>query len=405
MQKAITSILIILFFSISAYTQWEDKSISADNSVIAVDFINEEKGFVVARNSIYKTDNGGDAWDLVHIDKDLVFYEDIFVIDTEQIIAVGFCFEDNESIITKSIDGGATWTNIENSFRSRITSVFFSSSNIGYCANTDATVFKTVDSGNNWVELNTGTDYWLHSVHFVTDDIGIAVGGFPSMKTGILKTQDGGSTWEDIDSPTDSYLQSVYFADQETVYAVGWNGGIIKSDDSGTNWTLQNSVDMLGNMKITFTDINTGYIVGGGINQSLIQKTYNGGELWEDISPDIDHSLIGIDFPSYNVGYAVGDRGTIIKTNNGGISSTNNLQWKSQATIYPNPTTGVINIEAVDQQIIEAIKVYDGTGRLIQSAKLNSQDSSIDLSNLKPNNYYIQLDFGDSSSIKKVVKY
>ncbi|MBK8546914.1 MAG: hypothetical protein IPL63_05880 [Saprospiraceae bacterium] len=139
----------------------------------------------------------------------------------------------------------------------------------------------------------------------------------------ICKSVDGGKNWEMQTGPFYSYLNDVFFVTESIVFCAGSQGTILKSTDGGNNWQKMNSgtgltlqsifFSMSGNMEITFTNENTGYIVGGSMNQSLIQKTIDGGETWLDISPNISKGFLGVSFPSLNVGYVVGSAGTVVK--------------------------------------------------------------------------------------------
>jgi len=66
-----------------------------------------------------------------------------------------------------------------------------------------------------------------------------------------------------------------------------------------------------------FTDANTGYAVGG---KGTIVKTTNGGESWSALPSGTSNGLFSVHFTDANTGYAAGDKGTIVKTTNGGES-------------------------------------------------------------------------------------
>ncbi|MDF1699391.1 MAG: hypothetical protein P1U56_26295, partial [Saprospiraceae bacterium] len=345
MMKLKIILTLVLGIQFIGFGQWEEKNITTSSTLNSVDFISENLGYVTGGNIIYKTENGGEDWSISHNASDLVFYEDIFVIDTDRIIAVGKDLDSNQSVITKTENGGEDWINATISNASFLRSVFFVSSDIGFCAGGGGRILKSLDSGDSWQESNSGIGTNLHSIFFVNEMVGIAVGGSP-ISAVILKTEDGGETWDQINSPSNKNLQSVYFSNQETGYVVGWDGEIMKTDNCGGDWSIQSSVAMTGNLEVVFTDDNTGYIVGGTMNESLIQKTSNGGDLWEDISPPINEGLTCIQFPSFEVGYAVGSNGTVLKTESEGVNtSTHNFQFYNAFAVYPNPTNGYLKIE------------------------------------------------------------
>ncbi|HHT51727.1 MAG TPA: glycosyl hydrolase, partial [Bacteroidales bacterium] len=64
-----------------------------------------------------------------------------------------------------------------------------------------------------------------------------------------------------------------------------------------------------------FTSYDIGYAVGGS---GLILKTVDGGGHWVAQTSGTTRTLFSVHFPTVNVGYAVGEQGTILKTVNGG---------------------------------------------------------------------------------------
>lgn len=404
MLKLKMTFTLIIGLQIIGFGQWEERNISTVSTLTSVHFVTEDIGYVVGGNTIYKTENGAEDWDINYNAGDDVLYEDIFVIDNNNIIAIGKDVDSNQSIITKSEDGGNSWIEIPLSTTQLLRSIFFITPTTGYCSGGGGIILKTVDSGSNWVELNSGTNLSLQSIFFVDEMIGFAVGGSPIVGIA-LKTEDGGQTWSELDSQTTNYLQSVYFTTKETGYIVGWNGEILKTNDCGVTWNSLNSVSMTGNLEITFTDANTAYIVGGADNESLIQKTSSGGDSFEDISPQTSYGLISVQFPSFEVGYAVGFNGSVVKTESEGLmTSTNGLNSFDKFRVFPNPTSGNLNILAHDSNLIEVLKIYNSNGMLLAEMTPSSYSYDLDLSNLAADIYYLEIQSKDLKSIKRIVK-
>ena len=72
--------------------------------------------------------------------------------------------------------------------------------------------------------------------------------------------------------------------------------------------------------------------------------------------------------------------------------------------LYPNPSTGVINITAVDNRDIESIQVYDLNGKLVfLDEKTYTQHHQLDLSALEPGVYFIELYSKAEKGIAKLV--
>ena len=70
----------------------------------------------------------------------------------------------------------------------------------------------------------------------------------------------------------------------------------------------------------------------------------------------------------------------------------------SEISIYPNPTTGIVNIEA--EGLVKVV-VYDVTGRMMKSV---AKESTIDISNLEAGVYFFSVETANGSAMKKLVK-
>jgi len=102
-------------------------------------------------------------------------------------------------------------------------------------------------------------------------------------------------------------------------------------------WNWQNPLPQ-GNAlnSVFFPDANIGYAVG---NYGTIVKTTNGGTDWDIESSGTTYNLTSVFFSDANTGYAVGNNGIILKTNDGGSS------WYplSSGTVYGLTSVYFIN--------------------------------------------------------------
>ncbi|MEZ4920986.1 MAG: YCF48-related protein [Saprospiraceae bacterium] len=384
--------------------QWEEKNVATISTLSAIAFRNETNGFVTGDNTIYKTTNGGDSWQACYTGAGSIFLEDIFLFDGNKAVAVGKDYSLGQSIILKSVDNGQSWTSIQIFNTNLLNSVFFVNANLGYIVGNSGLILKTTNGGNSWQGLNSGTGYDLQSIYFVNDQVGIAAGGAPGISV-IAKTLDGGNTWNQISPPSTSYLQSVYFFDETAGFAVGWNGGILSTYDCGVSWIPQTSVDMSGNLEVVFTDTQTGYVVGGSVNQSLIQKTNYGGALWEDISPNLNEGLTSICFVNAQLGYAAGANGTVVKTETAGVvTSSDEADRMTPIQVFPNPASTRLSIDAGQTSGLKSIRWFDVNGNVLRSRTLVGQQAEVDCSDFPAGVYYLEIKTGDAVTVKKIIK-
>jgi photosystem II stability/assembly factor-like uncharacterized protein len=120
-------------------------------------------------------------------------------------------------------------------------------------------------------------------------------------------------------------FSSVYFTDSITGYVVGYGTGvrIMKTIDGGFNWVVLNANTTNILSSVFFANKNIGYSVG---QSGTIVKTIDGGNNWTSQSSNTVVSLNSIFSPDTSIGYAVGSQGVIIKTTDGGIN------WTSQTS-------------------------------------------------------------------------
>ena len=205
-----------------------------------------------------------------------------------------------------------------------------------------STIIKTTDGGNNWkVQHHAGgTSNILFDVYFLDAMTGWAAG------YNLLKTTDGGENW--TVAPLDSiYCRAVYFVDSDTGFVVGANGYISRTTDGGKTWNTKKMDDYIGygwldifNLNaITFTDKQTGWIVGWGYYGNEVYKTTDCGRTWEweeQIATPKTGGFYDIQFIDKNNGFIVGDHGAFLKTTDGGNNWQNKNLEQEGEDLYLN---------------------------------------------------------------------
>ena len=71
--------------------------------------------------------------------------------------------------------------------------------------------------------------------------------------------------------------------------------------------------------------------------------------------------------------------------------------------VYPNPTTGQLQIERQENEALE-IRITDQLGRVLQTQQLQNKVETIDLSELPAGIYFLSMDNGQKRVTQKVVK-
>jgi photosystem II stability/assembly factor-like uncharacterized protein len=200
-------------------------------------------------------------------------------------------------------------------------------SGFGAWAIRDNTMLCTKDGGNSWQKV-TGVPATVQftSVFFVTPQLGWAVG----YRGAIFHTEDGGGTWTTQNSGIRDSLLSVAFPTPRSGWIVGADGTILHTADGGKTWTRQ-SIDTDESLtSVEFVTDKLGWIATASAVGGAIFLTEDGGSTWKDPRKRKDKelnpyfSLESITFATTQLGWAVGDRGTILHTTDGG------RRWRKQ---------------------------------------------------------------------------
>jgi photosystem II stability/assembly factor-like uncharacterized protein len=193
-----------------------------------------------------------------------------------------------------------------------------------------------------WEAQASGTLAWLRAVYFVDESRGWAVGS----KGALLMTTDGGRTWAKRRAPTEDTLRDVYFADEQT----GWlicdrsiyllrtkqepRSYLLRTTDGGASWSRVEvtgaDIDVLL-MRVAFVDGARGWAFG---EMGALYATTDGGASWERQTLPTKHLLLGGAFLAAGQGWLVGAGSTILYNPDG-------TQWRAGSS--PNITTTRFN--------------------------------------------------------------
>ncbi|NOZ22493.1 MAG: hypothetical protein GXP25_15535 [Planctomycetes bacterium] len=254
-------------------------------------------------------------------------------------------------IILATSDGGRRWRAQWEGKGPWLYDVSFVDEHVGWASGENGTVLKTENGGETWMHLpTTGTMSPLHGICFVDRQRGWAVGGNET----IIVTRDGGKSWTRAQCPAlprplgrRKTLRAVSAVDPRHCWVVGAEGTILRTTDGGETWELQNlgidpkAAHVFDLTDVCFTDARYGWIAGE--IGSAIFRTENGGRTWEAVRTGIGHALSSVQFVNGRTGWAVGERGTRLKTSDGGRS------WRAEAVAPERP--GIMYVTAHDHHM------------------------------------------------------
>jgi len=297
---------------IAASGTWEVIQSNGNPEFKSADFVNSTTGWIVGGNneSILKTTNGGASWTSQKQGSQQVMLNALDAYSADIVYVVG-----SGGIIYKTSDSGNSWGTLESKTSSNLYDVSFVSSSEGWIVGAGGKIFHTTN-GSTWSPQTSEITSDLLGVKFFNSTTGYAVGVKSSQSnTGvIIKTTTGGSTWTEITVPTagNSIFQSIYLLNADAGIIVGKNGKILKFSSGGADITIptNNTPNKLSD--VTFTSNEIGWAVGDNLT---ILKTIDGGSTWTTAygSSEDAEELRGVAFIDSDTGFAVGTKATILK--------------------------------------------------------------------------------------------
>jgi len=80
----------------------------------------------------------------------------------------------------------------------------------------------------------------------------------------------------------------------------------------------------------------------------------------------------------------------------------NDLKF-SAVHVYPNPTSSIVNVNAL-QETIQSIQLLDLQGRILQNKAINALNCQVDLSSYQKGTYFLKFTINDVAKVVKVLK-
>jgi photosystem II stability/assembly factor-like uncharacterized protein len=133
--------------------------------------------------------------------------------------------------ISKSTDGGATWTDTQVGSPSWISTLALSPQDPGtiYAGTWDGLIFKSSDGGASWSAITSGLPARSGAHVFVVDPQNPRTIYAGTSGSGVFKSPDGGETWSAVNSGLTTLAVNTLALDphnSSTVYAGTADGGL-----------------------------------------------------------------------------------------------------------------------------------------------------------------------------------
>lgn len=234
-----------------------------------------------ALSGVFKSINGGETWTTINNGLNIPWSNDNnhLAIDPTNTDIIYTAIDDG---VFKSTNGGGNWTAVNNGlFLCQMLSLAIdpitpATIYVGTCGG----VYKSINGGGNWVPINNGLSSTTIAKDLTIDPktpSTLYVSSWP----GVKKSINGGQNWDTVYSTSNIYSLAIDPLTTTTIYAFG-NSGLIKSTNGGGNWSAANTgLTDKGPIVIDPKTPSTVYV--GTYYFSGVFKSTNGGGNWNPV--------------------------------------------------------------------------------------------------------------------------
>jgi len=242
--------------------------------------------------------------------------------------------------IYRTTDSGSSWTQVSAS-GSGVQGLHFVSPALGYAVGSDKLLLRTVDGGATWERQALAGAEGNPPLTTIRcsgpDTCLITVAG----EDRLLRTPDGGATASSV-SASSARINAVALSSPTRVVGVGNGGGTVTSDDCGVNFTTVG-----GGIEGVFTRLrasssSAAYAAG---REGRVARTLDGGRTWDSIGVSTADDLVDVAFPTADVGFALDISGTVLRTDNAGVTwriLDTGSSTRARAILAPTPRNVVL---------------------------------------------------------------
>ena len=205
-------------------------------------------------------------------------------------------------------------------------------------------IFKSVDFGDTWISVNNG----LSSSNFrAIESKGNTLFAGGQIGTGVFRSTDFGNSWELLSGGLATGTYRGFASNNQLIFAGSFGSGVYYSIDNGDNWTALN--DGLLDETIFDIEINSNYILAATNTKGVFR------------------------YPVIDLNLSILDMGRL------------------KMKLYPNPSKEKITIE-YNGNGNKKFLILTMQGKIIRSGTIDNKSEQIDISDLEPSLYFLQID-------------
>ena len=362
-----------------------------------VRMLNNTQGWVGGdEGKILKTSNGGETWQIQTAAPYFDYITDMAVLSASKVLV---CNDDGQIVSTSN--GGSTFTTQTLDASGPLNAMHFPTSSVGYTCGNTGKLWKTTNGGTSFSAIPiSGVTQNLLELHFPSVNVGYVIDEFSAIR----KTINGGTSFSLLSGTGVGSPRQIWFLNDNTGYLINSEGDVFRTTN-GSTFEAAGATCMQTPFDFFCLNDSTCFAVGSFTNATCdVSFTANRGQTWTDLTFPYAYAGWGVHALDTSAIWIVGQNQTIIRRELSGVitsvdESPSQLVNDEKLTLYPNPTSGMLQINS--ETPILNWQLFDISGRVL----LTGKDSTLNISHLTSGLYQIRVQYPDGrSSVMKLLK-
>lgn len=309
---------------------WSYVAMDSSTNLWSIEYKKSGEVWVGGTNNVLiKTADNGITWKAIETSISSSYWDIKYYDDLNGVIGC------DSGIVLRTEDGGKSWIKVQLPVTNSIYTIKYLTASKLVLGTDVSTFYYSEDGAKTW-NLSQCTYLFGSAEALGFRD---SLNGFCVLtnRDSHVETTDGGKSWRRIDPNMGN--QYVYYVDSSLAYNIGYDMEFWKTTNGGRNWNRFISNDEIfdisvngedviltyhwclirtnktfypltmipgssGGIRLYFIDKNTGFLLGGGLNERYLLKTTSSGDTWKVVdSADIYRSVNRIQFINKNIGF------------------------------------------------------------------------------------------------------
>lgn len=350
----IISIFILLHLSGINQINWQESNLPDSISVFGIDFNSQGTYFITTNKGVLSSEDGF-SWvnSNLSIPLNKIFINENNTIYTESLLSYYWSYDSGISWLVGSLDGLGSPHCLYNLGDS-----------ITFIGTWSGGLYRTNNSGITWQNVIPSTNSEVFKVVAMDSQLNMYAGSTnygpnENNKGGLYKSVDFGLTWEQY--ALDYHYVSDVAIDSEDKMFVTTSGqnftgayGIYRSEDYGWTWDMIYDERQSGTIDVNEYDELIVSTIPPFEPAAALLSTDNGNN-WEDLISNLDcFNILDIKFTPNNKLAAICRNSNKLFFTEEMVFCDNTI--KSDLLVYPNPSSGLIKIKGISDDL-KSIKI------------------------------------------------